>query len=241
MSDFNDPGNPNNQFFNGGNGEPFQANRQQFQQNPYQQNPYQPYQYDGQQHDGQQYSQPYGQQAGYRQAQPQAQPQQNQPQAQPQQNQQQPYDWQQTANGQPQYAQYPQYQQPDQQPNQQSNQTAYGQTYGQQPGQQAYDQYAYRQMPNPQPAPQVVYAPEQKSKLAAGLLGIFLGSLGVHNFYLGNTGKAVAQLLLTVLGCLVFIGPAIAGIWGLVEGILILCSSYGSSWHKDGNGNELRD
>lgn len=96
-------------------------------------------------------------------------------------------------------------------------------------------------MPNPQPAPQVVYAPEQKSKLAAGLLGIFLGSLGVHNFYLGNTGKAVAQLLLTVLGCLVFIGPAIAGIWGLIEGILILCSSYGSPWHKDGNGNELRD
>ncbi|WP_420796174.1 TM2 domain-containing protein [Bifidobacterium merycicum] len=96
-------------------------------------------------------------------------------------------------------------------------------------------------LPNPQPAPQVVYAPEQKSKLAAGLLGIFLGSLGVHNFYLGNTGKAVAQLLLTVLGCLVFIGPAIAGIWGLIEGILILCSSYGSPWHKDGNGNELRD
>ena len=34
-----------------------------------------------------------------------------------------------------------------------------------------------------------------KSKIAAGLLGIFLGTFGVHNFYLGNTGKAVAQLL----------------------------------------------
>lgn len=32
----------------------------------------------------------------------------------------------------------------------------------------------------------------QKSKLAAGLLGIFLGGLGIHNFYLGYTGKAVA-------------------------------------------------
>ena len=36
--------------------------------------------------------------------------------------------------------------------------------------------------------------PNGKSKIAAGLLGIFLGSLGVHNFYLGYTGKAIAQL-----------------------------------------------
>ena len=33
-----------------------------------------------------------------------------------------------------------------------------------------------------------------KSKVAAGLLAIFLGAFGVHNFYLGYTGKAVAQL-----------------------------------------------
>ena len=45
----------------------------------------------------------------------------------------------------------------------------------------------------------VYAAPNAKSKLAAGLLGIFLGSLGVHNFYLGYTGKAWGQLLLTVL------------------------------------------
>lgn len=40
-----------------------------------------------------------------------------------------------------------------------------------------------------------------KSKMAAGLFGIFLGAFGVHNFYLGFTGKAVAQLLITVLSC----------------------------------------
>ncbi|MBW3094910.1 TM2 domain-containing protein [Bifidobacterium sp. 64T4] len=223
MSDFNDPGNPDNQFFNGGNGEPFQSGSQQYQQNPYTQNPYtqnpqNPQNPQGQQY-GQQYSQPYGQQTAYRQPQQPQQPQPQQPQA-------QPYGWQQNTYGQPQYAQY-------QQPYQQPNQAGYGQ--------QTYDQYAYRQMPNPQPAPQSVYAPGQKSKLAAGLLGIFLGSLGVHNFYLGNTGKAVAQLLLTLLGWIVLIGPAIAGIWGLIEGILILCSTYGSSWHRDGNGIELRD
>lgn len=36
--------------------------------------------------------------------------------------------------------------------------------------------------------------PNAKSKIVSGLLGIFLGSLGVHNFYLGYTNKAVAQL-----------------------------------------------
>ena len=42
--------------------------------------------------------------------------------------------------------------------------------------------------------------PGRKSKMAAGLLGIFLGFLGVHNFYLGNTSKAIAQLLISVVG-----------------------------------------
>ena len=62
--------------------------------------------------------------------------------------------------------------------------------------------------------------------MAAGLLGIFLGSLGVHNFYLGFTGKAVAQLLLTLIGGWLFgLGAIAASIWGLVEGIQILTGS----------------
>ena len=59
--------------------------------------------------------------------------------------------------------------------------------------------------------------------MAAGVLGIFLGSLGVHNFYLGYTGKAVAQLLITLLTC--GFGRVISGIWGLIEGIMILTGS----------------
>lgn len=42
--------------------------------------------------------------------------------------------------------------------------------------------------------------PNPKSKLAAGLLGIFLGSLGVHNFYLGYTTKGLIQLLDNFIG-----------------------------------------
>ncbi len=55
-----------------------------------------------------------------------------------------------------------------------------------------------------------------KSRTTAGLLGIFLGGLGIHNFYLGFHVKAVLQILLTVFCC------GVGGIWGLVEGILIL-------------------
>ena len=73
-----------------------------------------------------------------------------------------------------------------------------------------------------------------KSKVGAGIMGILLGAFGVHNFYLGYTGKAVAQLLITVLscGCL----SRVSGIWGLIEGIMILTGDI-----KDANGNELKD
>lgn len=80
----------------------------------------------------------------------------------------------------------------------------------------------------------------QKSKLAAGLLGIFLGGLGVHNFYLGRTSRAVIQLLISVVS-LGFLAWAVA-IWGLVEGILILSAQPGvAPWGVDGRGVPLRD
>lgn len=75
--------------------------------------------------------------------------------------------------------------------------------------------------------------PGAKSKIAAGLLGIFLGIFGVHNFYLGNTGKAVAQLLITVLSC--FTLSIASAIWGLIEGIMILSGSITT----DAQGNPL--
>lgn len=74
-----------------------------------------------------------------------------------------------------------------------------------------------------------------KSKMAAGLLGIFLGSLGVHNFYLGFTGKAVAQLLISVLSCGAL--AVVSGVWGLIEGIMILTGSMDT----DAQGRKLKD
>ncbi len=82
-----------------------------------------------------------------------------------------------------------------------------------------------------------------KSKIAAGLLGIFLGGFGVHNFYLAYTSKAVIQLVCTIVGLVlscvgigVFLVAGIS-IWGLVEGILILVGNI----NVDGNGNLLAD
>lgn len=82
---------------------------------------------------------------------------------------------------------------------------------------------------------QKVVNPNAKSKIAAGLLGIFLGSLGIHNFYLGFTKRAVAQLLITILSC--GVGSTITGIWGLIEGILILTGS--EKYRTDAQGVEL--
>jgi TM2 domain-containing membrane protein YozV len=69
-----------------------------------------------------------------------------------------------------------------------------------------------------------------KSKMVAGLLGIFLGGLGVGRFYTGHIGLGVAQLIVSV--CTLGIGA----IWGLVDGIIILVNGG-----TDAQGRILRD
>jgi TM2 domain-containing membrane protein YozV len=70
-----------------------------------------------------------------------------------------------------------------------------------------------------------------KSKLAAGLLQLFLGGLGVGRFYLGYIGIGFAQLAITVVTL------GIAGwIWPLIDAILILTGKL-----PDAEGRTLRD
>lgn len=73
-----------------------------------------------------------------------------------------------------------------------------------------------------------------KNKILAGILGILFGCFGVHNFYLGFYGKAIAQLLITVLSFGVL--SPVSAIWGMIEGILILTARNGSGWDYDGDG-----
>ena len=72
---------------------------------------------------------------------------------------------------------------------------------------------------------------EPKKKMTAALLGILLGAWGVHNFYLGFTKKAIIQKIVSVCTC------GIGGIWGFIEGIMILTGSI----NQDAEGNPLVD
>lgn len=56
-----------------------------------------------------------------------------------------------------------------------------------------------------------------KSRVVAGILGILLGSLGIHKFYLGKVGMGILYLIFSWTG--------IPGIIGLIEGILYLVKS----------------
>jgi TM2 domain-containing membrane protein YozV len=66
----------------------------------------------------------------------------------------------------------------------------------------------------------------KKEKVAAGLLAIFLGTLGIHKFYLGGKQQKTAGIIMLVISivgsCLFFVGPVVIGIIALIEGILYL-------------------
>lgn len=69
-----------------------------------------------------------------------------------------------------------------------------------------------------------------RSKVVAGVLGILLGGLGVHRFYLGYIGIGLIQILVFVVTF------GMGGIWGFIEGILCLTGSM-----RDVDGLPLRD
>jgi TM2 domain-containing membrane protein YozV len=73
----------------------------------------------------------------------------------------------------------------------------------------------YNVTPPYRPANVPVYAALPKNRVTFILLGIFLGIFGAHNFYAGYTGRAIAQLCITL--CTLFMGAIISWIWAIVE------------------------
>lgn len=68
-----------------------------------------------------------------------------------------------------------------------------------------------------------------KTRLAFILLGVFLGGLGIHNFYAGYTGKGVAQLLISLFGWLLLFIPNVAvWIWVIIEVITVKQDAQGN-------------
>jgi TM2 domain-containing membrane protein YozV len=66
---------------------------------------------------------------------------------------------------------------------------------------------------------------QPKSRSTYIVLGIFLGALGVHNFYAGYTGRAVGQLCLSVLT--LFSLAIVSWIWAIVEICIVEKDSAG--------------
>lgn len=103
---------------------------------------------------------------------------------------------------------------------------------------QPYQASPYQAPQFQQPVPQLSRGPvQQKSWLTTLLLCLFLGYLGIHNFYTGRTGRGIAQLIMEVVGAFFIftilgfgIGVALwiaVGIWVLVEFIMIITGSGG--------------
>ena len=65
--------------------------------------------------------------------------------------------------------------------------------------------------------------PRASNKIAAGICGILLGSLGIHKFILGYTGAGLIMMLVTLLTC--GVGGVVMHVIGLIEGIIYLCKS----------------
>lgn len=75
----------------------------------------------------------------------------------------------------------------------------------------------------------VEYSYTPKSRIIAGLLQIFFGGFGIGRFYLGYNGIAIGQIFTFPI---FFIG----GVWGFIDGILILCGQV----ECDANGIALK-
>lgn len=105
----------------------------------------------------------------------------------------------------------------------QANGQAYQQSQGPWQANQAYSQ-PYGQ-PYQQPYAQA--APNTKDHVAAGLLAIFLGSLGIHKFYLGYNTPGFIMLAVTIVGSIFSLGLAGLAmvVISIVEGVLYLSKS----------------
>jgi len=70
-----------------------------------------------------------------------------------------------------------------------------------------------------------------KSRLAALLLALFLGAIGIHRFYVGKVGTGIVMLILAIT----FVGLIVSSIWALIDLITILVGSF-----QDGDGKKIK-
>jgi TM2 domain-containing membrane protein YozV len=66
-----------------------------------------------------------------------------------------------------------------------------------------------------------------KSRAVYIILGLFLGGLGVHNFYIGRVATGLIQLLITLLLGWLFVPLFIVGFWVIIEVIAVNADAEG--------------
>lgn len=111
---------------------------------------------------------------------------------------------------------------------QQANGQAYQQSQGSWQANQAYSQpYAQQSYGQSYQQPYAQASPCSKDHVAAGLLAIFLGSLGIHKFYLGYNTPGFIMLAVTIVGSIFSLGLAGLAmvVISIVEGVLYLSKS----------------
>ncbi len=78
--------------------------------------------------------------------------------------------------------------------------------------------------PQPVQPPYTTVSPSSKDHVAAGLLAIFLGTFGIHKFYLGYNTQGFIMLAVSILAGMLTFGIAAGVIWviAVIEGVLYL-------------------
>ncbi len=72
---------------------------------------------------------------------------------------------------------------------------------------------------------------QQKNKIVAALLALFLGCYGAHDFYLGYNKNGIIKIVLTIT----IIGSFVSYVWSLFDFIKIICNGK-----MDSNGQMLK-
>lgn len=57
---------------------------------------------------------------------------------------------------------------------------------------------------------------EESKRVLCGVLGILIGSLGIHRFMLGDTTGGILRIVITIVTC------GMGGLIGFIEGIIYL-------------------
>jgi TM2 domain-containing membrane protein YozV len=77
-----------------------------------------------------------------------------------------------------------------------------------------------------------VASSSDKNKIVAALLAFFLGTLGVHKFYLGKTTAGIIMLVCGTIGWLLILPGLISALIAFIEFIIYLIKSD-EDFHRD--------